>query len=99
MRAVEVTVTARHIDEGVPCTTTRCPVALAIMETVRPVRVDVQAGVINFGTGPGQYTAVVPPDEVTWFVDEFDDLLPVEPFTFTLEVPDMLLPATVGAAA
>lgn len=88
MNALEITVTADHIARGARCTSDACPVALAIKETLHPLSVDVQVEVINFGVPGGKFAPVVPPDEVACFVDEFDDGLPVQPFTFTLEVPD-----------
>ena len=88
MRTVEISVTADHIDRGTQCCTTRCPVALAIRDTLHPLSVDVQDDLIHFGVSGGKYVFVHTPEEAGYFVDEFDDGLPVQPFTFILEVPD-----------
>lgn len=88
MRTVEITVTAEHIAAGKQCDCVKCPVALAIKDALHPLSIDVQSDLINFGLPGGRYSPVHPPEEVSYFVDEFDDGLPVEPFTFTLELPD-----------
>ena len=93
MRTVEITVTAAHIARGKRCTSTACPVALAIKETLHPLSVNVQSEVINFGVPGGKFSPVRPPAEAAYFVDEFDDGIPVKPFTFTLDVPDAVVAA------
>lgn len=88
MKAVEISVTAEHINTGEQCSSDSDAVALAIMEALHPLSIDVTAEFIHFGLPGGRYSPVVTPEEVSYWVDEFDDGLPVQPFTFTLEVPD-----------
>lgn len=87
MRTVQISVTADHITRGARCDSVRCPVALAIKDALH-LSVDVQEDLINFGIPTGMFSPVATPQEAGHFVDEFDDGLPVQPFTFTLEVPD-----------
>jgi hypothetical protein len=93
MRTAEFTVTPAHISAGVPGSSTHCPVALAIGEVIHPRRVQVDGAFIHYYRIPGVFepVTVTTPEDVSIFVDEFDDGLPVEPFTFTVEVPGMVL--------
>ena len=54
MSPVEITVTAEHIAAGKQCDCVKCPVALAIMAALRPLSIDVQADIINFGLPGGR---------------------------------------------
>ena len=96
---VKVHLTQHHISRGVANDCDSCPVALAIMGALPGVsRVDVgEAGmdlhnrmVTRFYRGPRDAigTAVYTPKAVVNFVKAFDDGHEVEPFTFTLRVPD-----------
>jgi hypothetical protein len=87
MRTVEVSVTSAHIGQGIRRDGFRCPVALAITEVTGDLDVEVEEDNIGFWVD-GRFEYVRTPEEVAFFADEFDDGLPVQPFTFTLEVPD-----------
>ena len=83
MEQYRVSVEARHIAAGVRGKGTKCPVKLAMSEATG--RDD--CGAMKRHLRVGLRSCPVPP-EVTDFIHRFDTGLPVEPFTFTLHVPE-----------
>lgn len=88
MRTVKISVTAEHINAGEQRDCADCPVALAIKDTLHPLSIEITDDFIHFGLPGGRYSPVHTPENVSYFVDKFDDGQPVQPFTFTLELPD-----------
>ncbi len=94
MRTVQIEVTADDIANGKPYECVRCPIALAM----KRAGIDqVAVGDRFFCFGPGgpedpnslddaREHHVLPP-EAGRFVDRFDSLQPVEPFSFNVEIP------------
>jgi hypothetical protein len=96
-----ITVTAEHIAEGKPDNCRDCPVALAILAAMPDARrVSVmqslegrtytQIRVIPDSTRPANRTTLEAdlPAEVARFVRAFDHGEPVEPFSFTVDIPE-----------
>lgn len=81
-RILNVEVTQEDIDLGVQGSSTSCPVARAINREVdgEGLDVDVETSCI-YVTG---YHLADTSDTVETFITSFDDLLPVEPFQFTI---------------
>lgn len=81
-----VVVTQEHIDKGHRNSVTSCPVALALDD----LRVHVWGGDVCLsrdGTHQGEHFNVTLPGEVSAWVNDFDDGLPVTPFEFDIEWP------------
>jgi hypothetical protein len=90
MKTVEVSVTAEHIAGGEPDSCWGCPIALAAMDAIPNFDVTVNRFQIGIDEIDGKIapTWVDLPDEAVTFIDRFDDGEPVEPFTFTMQVPE-----------
>ena len=94
MTEVTVNVTQKHISEGRPCACIDCPVALAILDAMPDVTgvevlwdVDGYSVVAELEMRDETRKVVTLPAEAEAFVTALDDGDPVEPFTFTMEVP------------
>ena len=92
-----IEVAQRHIDEGYRRNCWKCPISLAILDRVRAgVRVAVSSFRVDFMNDsfedqlepPG---SLVLPNEVRWFVMDYDHNLPVKPFSFELDIPKEVL--------
>ena len=87
---MKITLTQKHIDEGVLQNPAFCPAALAIKEATGEELVEV-ATAIRWGedwTGDESWKwkyRVSTPSIVREFIHRFDSGLPVEPITFELE--------------
>jgi len=78
-----VDVTEMDILEGVPMECDQCPIAIALLRHGEEVSVAVKnATLIKDGE---MYTAGLP-SQVTKFICDFDDGLPVSPFQFPLNL-------------
>ena len=87
-----ITVTAEHITRGRPGVGSGCAIALALLDAF-PGATDTcvgdYAGVFYGGGDELDDRDVwsLLPGEARHFVRDFDDGQPVEPFTFTLDIP------------
>ena len=90
MRTAEIPVTARHIACGVPKNCLRCPIALAILDAVPDIpEFEVNENHVHYFIPDTSEFLTVPLDaSAQEFIVTFDDGVEVEPFTFTLEVPE-----------
>jgi hypothetical protein len=80
-----VQVTQDDIDAGLPCVSNHCPVALALNRATG-CEWDVQGnGCCGIRMKAKNYFSLNAPNDVAYFVEEFDDGLPVEPFEFELD--------------
>lgn len=92
---MKIRVTRKHIDLGVPCSMSRCPIALAIKEKTGSWRVRVEHGSVKF-LKPGESIrfddlgyvvgSVLIASKATEFIDKFDLGRDVKPFTFNLDI-------------
>lgn len=84
---ITVNVTQEHIDNGVPRTCSRCPIALAVEELFPDRRVTVTDDIAIARKGAGLWTRYSMPRSAHDFIAKFDtDVLPnasAKPFTFT----------------
>lgn len=81
-----VTVTADHIERGMPFLCTACPVAMAIEDALGD-RCNYSPSVYPHTLilwADGGRTVIPTPDPVRAFVESYDDGRSVQPFTFTL---------------
>jgi len=85
---VKVQVTAGDIAEGKPEEACACPVWLAICRAMPGVLIAVGPDDISVGEDRESVRLPWPARE---FISLFDELLPVLPFEFDLDVPDALL--------
>ena len=85
-------VTQDHIDRGHPVEAASCPVALAIRERYPSVMVDGTEAGYGAYYGYSDERWVTLPEDVRWFVREFDSGKPVEPISFEIEIPAMWKP-------
>lgn len=86
MKTLTVSVTAEHIKNGVAGSCMRCPIALS-MNSERRTIYRVHKDRVCFYSNDKQNILTLP-KEAAEFVNSFDELLPVSPFTFTLEIPE-----------
>lgn len=90
-----ITVTQKHIDHGIPASGSGCAIALALLDAF-PGATDTcvgdYAGVFYSGSVSDDDVWALLPADARVFVRDFDDGLDVQPFTFTLDIPE-------GAAA
>lgn len=87
----EINVTRKHIRAGVMRDHFKCPVALAILDTIKDASlVTVSKSFINvYWAGvknPYYKTMVNSPTEVIDFIIQFDNAQHVKPFKFTLKL-------------
>lgn len=86
---MKVSVRKRHIDEGMPRTCSRCPVALAIAETLDVLHPDVSVAQSKILVFDGKCRVdMETPDRVRRFIEDFDQHRPVRGFTFELDVQE-----------
>jgi hypothetical protein len=78
-----ITVTQKDIDEGVAIDCEKCPIARAIAREFPGRRVNVLGDVAILGR---EFANL--PDECAIFVHHFDNLRPVQPFSFILDLGD-----------
>jgi hypothetical protein len=94
---VTVNVTQEHIDRGERNACAKCPVALALLAAIPGAGMSdvywggaddehVDACAIVWIDGKRKALHLQLPQEASAFIAEFDDGLPVTPFTFTAEV-------------
>jgi hypothetical protein len=93
---VTIDVTQDDIDHGTAGNCWACPVARAVRRVLGLE--DIGVGTTDMDLGQGTKVIVVPtPDVAADFMTAFDTGKKVAPFSFTLDVPDSLVPA--GAAS
>jgi hypothetical protein len=92
-----IKVTQKHIDNGIPCRSGECPIALAMQEFFPKYNIWASYGWIRFWPLDIIYpkqdvllAEIVTPPIVGRFIGQFDGNNSVEPFSFQLEVPDEL---------
>lgn len=73
-----ITVTQEDIDDGCPCDSSLCPVALAMRRRLKDNYIFVDKMVVEIGSG--NFYAL--PEKVKCFIRDFDQGLPVEPISF-----------------
>ena len=85
-----INVTAEHIERGEPENSEHCPVALAIMDALPQAGVPcVGSSEVTFRAADDRWVDVGLPDEVSVFIETFDDGTDnVGPFTFELDYPE-----------
>lgn len=84
---MKITVTKKHIDAGIRNDCERCPIALAILESVPDsASPTVDHSEISF-LKDNRFTLVHSdtPRSAEEFIERFDNGLPVQPFTFEIE--------------
>lgn len=84
MKTLTIQVTAEHIKEGQRANCTKCPIALALLEAVKPARWVSVGPLLLFALPqePWYYRAAEFPTYVQEFISDFDAGLPVEPIMF-----------------
>jgi hypothetical protein len=89
--ATVINVTAEHIANGKRGECEFCPVALAFQAALDLgpfASIDVLIGCATITTG-GRSIAVSLPEDADQFIVNFDDGEPVEPFSFTVDYPQV----------
>lgn len=94
MITTTVRVTEKHIADGTPCNSARCPIALALFEALAAEGVQQVQGLF-VGEATVRFTHYVAPvsrryradltAEACEFINRFDERHPVEPFEFELK--------------
>lgn len=92
---VPVPVTQQHIDDGIPCSCIDCAVSLAILDAI-PEATNAEVwwtaggrvyACATIWTARGVLTGRLGDDADT-FIHALDNRQPVEPFTFTITIPE-----------
>lgn len=87
---VTVSVTQDDIDHGIPEDGCACPIARAARRAI-PSLPELVVGIYElFPSNIGRHLAELP-DAAMAFIDRFDQNGAVEPFEFTLDIPDELI--------
>lgn len=89
MKTVTISVTQKHIEEGIQQICNRCPIALAIRDLL-PLHWPNDESVSVWGGAADLYpskTRLLLPDAAIQFIEDFDIGEIVQPFSFELEVP------------
>ncbi len=86
---VKINVTQDHIDKGIPGSSYKCPVALAIKETLPPGdarRISVGLCYVSFyrKKGINRFYTYGLPKRIVTFIETFDEKKKVRPMHFTL---------------
>ncbi len=90
-RKVTIEVTDDDISDGVPLLTHSCPIALAAKRINLAKVISVGGHFAYVRNGYSSYPAIVTlPIEAIDFISAFDSNQPVEPFSFEIEVPDVI---------
>lgn len=90
---VTINVTAGDIAHGVAGDCVLCPVALAALRALPAVPLAVGPQSLWLGPpGSATETEVPLPQAARSFIGRYDGAVPVEPFSFVLDVPDHLIP-------
>lgn len=97
MTSVTISVTAGHIARGLINHCCECPIALAAAEAFPHAERVGRHRVVVTGYGillalAGRELVLPLPREATDFIATFDDGQPVEPFEFTVDIPEGLTP-------
>ena len=79
-----VKVMQRHIDKGIGGDCGKCPIALALLD-VGFTHVDVDTNNIMINYKDKTYYIDLP-DEAVEFIERFDNELPVNPFSFSIDL-------------
>jgi hypothetical protein len=90
VRRVVVEVTAEDIAKGEKGSCERCPIALALARAADMDRVHAHLDCLwGWPAGDPDANSIVAstPIEASNFIDDFDSGEPVNPFTFTVELP------------
>lgn len=97
---ITFSVTQEHINEGEAKHCKHCPIALAVRKTISPF-VDSSVGgydiIINYrrvfveGIAYLNSHSIKLPDIAFKFIQHFDNQLPVEPFSFEVQIPKCFL--------
>jgi hypothetical protein len=95
--SVLIKVTQQHIERGEANHCCECPVALAAAEAFPHAEKAGRNGVVVTGYGillalAGRELLLSLPEEVADFIAAFDYGQPVEPFEFTVQIPEGLTP-------
>jgi hypothetical protein len=85
MKTVTIEVTASDIFQGRPSEAFECPVAIAAARALGKT-----AGLTTTSMLVGGDQFITVPPQVTEWITRFDTGQPVEPITFTVNVPDTL---------
>jgi hypothetical protein len=84
-----ITVTAEHIAKGVPESCRHCPVALAIKDALPGIElIAVDDTRVHLGGAACDVKIDLPP-AAQHFIEAFDCDDPVEPFSFTVDYPEV----------
>src|SRR5690348_452339 len=84
MQTFQIEVTQEDIDKGLKGNCSACPIALAVNRTI-PGANSTVSDMFNHVYCPGvSRKNADTPDDAAWFISDFDDGKPVEPFSFTL---------------
>jgi hypothetical protein len=83
-----ITVTAQHIAQGARSNCWRCPIALAVREAFPDTAIAVSDFYIQM-TLDGQQRIIRTPRETALFIRAFDTGVPIEPFSFTVDYPEV----------
>jgi len=83
---MKITVTAEDIRLGKQFSSSRCPIALAMLRCTRKKQVSIGSLSYRAGAGTGALLGKLPA-KARKFVTAFDSDQPVKPFSFLLAVP------------
>lgn len=90
---MKISVTEKHIREGIPLDVNCCPIALAVRERFGlgdddRVEVDSEIRILDDLLFPSTIHEADLPDQAGQFIERFDNQLAVEPFDFDCDLPD-----------
>jgi hypothetical protein len=88
---VRINITQSDLDNGKPCSTRECAVALAIQRRLKPkLFADVYDNYFSIYDMKGYYTAGLS-QRIVKLISSFDKFLPVKPTSFTTDLPKKVL--------
>ncbi len=86
-----IQVTQEHIDEGIVYDCEVCPIALAINRLLKLGLKTVIVATVIICNSDRELCRCNYPDEARDFINRFDRLDPVKPFSFELDIPCVLV--------
>ena len=84
-----VSVTAEHIAAGMPGSCSHCPIALALIDAFPETDIFVNGATFDIQPWGGDQTRLNAPAGIEDFIARFDEDGFGEPFTFTVDYPEV----------